>query len=217
MTSDVLQRQAIEDNELFDEVIRSAMLKLDSSMIGIVTQFNEDLNTVDVQPVIMRKMRGQSPRPLSIIKNCPIKYYGAGGFVITFKPEVGDICDLSINDRSLDVWKTTGGIVDSGMARHHDMTDAKAYFGLNNYSNAYESLRDGMDIRTRDGTTSFLVKNGSVEVTIGGVLVATMSSSSVAFNVPITGPSATFGGVVVESHTHSGVQPGSGNSGGPVV
>lgn len=216
MTSDALDKQALEDSELFEEVIRSALLRMDNSMVGVVTAFNESLNTVDVQPVIMRKMRGQDPRPLAIIKNCPVKYYGAGGFVITFKPKPGDVCDLAINDRSLDVWKKSGGVVDSGMARHHNMTDAKAYFGLNSYDNSYQSIQDGMEIRTRDGDTGVLVKNDSIELKIGDSVVATLTASGITFTVPVTGPSATFGGKVSESHTHSGVQPGGGNSGAPV-
>lgn len=216
MNDDILQKQESEFDESIAFIFSSLMKRVHTSNIGIVTQFNESTNTVDVQPCLMRKMTGSNTKMLPVIKNCPVYFYGAGGFAITFKPEPGDVCDLHFNERSLDVWKQTGGIVDPSMPRSHNLTDAKAYFGINAYTNAYQGLRDGMDIRTRDGLTSVLVKDSSIELRVGGSLVATFGSGGIQLAVPIDGPSGTFGGIKVESHKHGQVQPGGGQSGVPI-
>ena len=210
-----LDKQEIEQNELLDHAIDGALYRTHTAMIAQVVSFDADRNTVDVQPVLMRKMVGYGARPLPVIKSVPVAYYGAGGYCITFTPAKGDYCQLWVNERSLDRWKQTGGIVDPAKRRRHDMTDAVAYFGLNDYGNAYQSIGAGLDLRTRDGTTSVHIEAGQITVTVGGTIIATMTGSDITFNVPVSGPSGTFGGVVVETHTHSGVQSGASNTGGP--
>lgn len=232
MRDDVKSRQEVEPHEALAQIIDSYMFKLHTGVIAEVVSFDESKNTVDVQPLIMRKMRGAEPRKLAIIKNAPVLFYGAGGYVVTFKPQKGDVCELLINERSLAVWKQSGGIVDCADPRHHDLSDAVALFGLNHYAKAYQNLRDGIDVRTRDGNTSAHLQDGtitltiggqamatitaeSIEFAVGGSAVATLSAGGIEFHVPVNGPSGTFGGKVVESHTHSGVQSGGSNSGPP--
>lgn len=190
---------------------------LRTNMPAEVVSFNEARNTVDVQPLLMRKLKGDATaKPLPQIKDVPVKFYGAGGFVITFKPASGDVCELAISDRSLEKWKLKGGITDPAQRRHHNMSDATAYFGMRHYDGAYPSLKNGMDIRTADGSTGIHLENGTISIRVAGTDIATMTASAINFLVPVIGPSGKFGDVVVETHPHSGVTPGSGQSGGPV-
>lgn len=214
----MIDRQEIEQEEMLAAVIDSAMYRVRTSTIGEVVAVDMAKNTVDVQPLIMRRIRGGSPEPLPVVRDVPIKFYGAGGFVITFIPEAGDVCELVVSDRSLANWKQKGGVVDPAAKHHHNMTDCTAYFGLNDYGSAIESVSAGMDIRTRDGTTGVKVTSDEIEFRQGGTLIATMNGTGVTFHVPIIDNNATstVGGVVVKTHPHSGVTSGASNSGPPV-
>lgn len=211
-------RQEIEQEELLGAAIDSALYRVRTSTIGEVVAVDMGRNVVDVQPLIMRRIRGGSPEPLPVVRDVPIKFYGAGGFVITFIPEVGDVCELVVSDRSLANWKQKGGLVDPAAKHHHNMTDCTAYFGLNDYGSAVESVSAGMDVRTRDGLTGVKVTPDSIEFRQGGTLIATMTQTGVTFAVPIidSNITSTVGGVTVATHTHSGVTSGMSNTGGPV-
>lgn len=209
-----MEKTEITDSELLDEVINQALLMTRTIMIAECVSFNDERNTVDVQPVLKRKFSNKAEASLApVIRDVPVSFYGAGGVVVTYKPVAGDVCELHIVDRAIDAWKKLGGIVDPAKPRHHDMSDAVAYFGLNAYQNAYQNLRGGMDIRTRDGSTSLNVLGGSIVATVGGIKVATMTSSKVVFSVPIEAPKVKADGKELAGHTHGGVAVGNQNSG----
>ena len=204
----------LTDSELFDWHFHEAMLATRTIMLAECISFDESRNTVNVQPLLKRKLSNQPEASLApVIQDVPVAFYGAGGVVVTYKPVAGDVCELHIVDRAIDAWKKLGGIVDPAKPRHHDMSDAVAYFGLNAYPNAYKNLRGGMDIRTRDGSTSLNVLAGSILATVGGVKVATMTSSKVVFDVPIEAPKVKAAGKELAGHTHGGITIGNQNSG----
>ncbi|MGL4753320.1 MAG: Gp138 family membrane-puncturing spike protein [Shewanella sp.] len=209
-----MEKTELTDSELLDEVINQALLMTRTIMIAECVSFNESRNTVDVQPVLKRKFSSKPDASLApIIRDVPVAFYGAGGVVVTYKPVAGDVCELHIVDRAIDAWKKLGGIVDPAKPRHHDMSDAVAYFGLNAFPQAYKNLRGGMDIRTRDGGTSLNVLADSIVATVGGVKVATMTASKVVFDVPIEAPKVKAAGKELAGHTHGGVTAGNQNSG----
>lgn len=208
------EKTELTDSELLDEVTNQALLMTRTIMIAECVSFDEPRNTVDVQPVLKRKFSNKEEASLiPIIRDVPVAYYGAGGVTITYKPVAGDNCVLLVSDRALDAWKKLGGIVDPAKTRHHDMSDAVAYFGLNAYPGAYQNLRGGMDIRTRDGATSLNVLQDSIVATVGGTKVATMTQSKVVFDVPIEAPLVKAAGKELAGHNHGGVQGGPDNTG----
>ena len=208
-------KQELTDSEKLDFIIEQSLLRTRTFMVAECVSFNEERNTVSVQPLIQRKGIGEEEASnLPIIQNVPVAFYGAGNVVMTYKPGKGDVCELWINDRSIEQWKNKGGITDPQRARHHDMSDAVAYFGLNEYDKAYQNLKGGMDIRTRDGNTSLHLIDQSVEVQINNTPIMTLTSSEVVFTVPIKAPVGEFadslkaGGDEVVEHDHGGIVPG---------
>ena len=65
---------------------------------------------------------------------------------------------------------------------------------------------DGAVIGTADGSTQIAITNGIITITAGG---KTWSFNGSGFTMST--------GVIAETHRHGGVQPGSGNSGGPIT
>ena len=217
-------RDIVSNEDAFYQQFDSNMLRQRTIMIGEVISFDGDKNTVVVQPSLQRLFDGdESPSNLPIINDVPACFFGSGGFWITTKPKKGDNCLLFISDRSIERWKLTGGIVSPGKKRHHDMTDAVAYFGLNSTNNAIPNIEpDCLHLRSKDGQSGIKIKDDSIEVhhnnfpvvtmsvdsvniSIAGVNVCAITSAGVAFSVPVTAPSFTDGGgIVLGTHTHTG-------------
>lgn len=210
-----LTRQELEAEEAMQYSIDTMLYLLRTSQPAVVISFNETQNTVHVQPSIMGKQAKKDAKPLPELLDVPVSFYGAGGYVITHKPQAGDVCLLVASDRSLSRWKQAGGVIDPGERRRHNLTDSVAFFGLNHFAAAYQNIKDGIDVRTRDGLTSLNLKQTELALTINGAPIFTAMAGSVAFSVPITAPEATIGGVIQTTHNHTGVTPGSGTSGGP--
>lgn len=214
MTVD-LSRQELEQEEALQHSIDTMLYKLRTAQPGIVISFDSAKNTVQVQPCIQGKLRGKPAAPLPELLDIPVAFYGAGDYVVTHKPKPGDVCLLVASDRSLARWKQTGGVVDPAERRRHDLSDSVALFGLNHFEAAYQDIKDGIDIRTRNGLTSLNLIGTQLSLEINGAPIFTASAGSVAFSVPITAPEATIAGVVQSTHKHTGVQPGPSLTEGP--
>lgn len=210
-----LTRQELEAEEAMQYSIDTMLYLLRTAQPAVVISFNETQNTVHVQPSLMGKQANRDAKPLPELLDVPVSFYGAGGYVITHKPQAGDVCLLVASDRSLSRWKQAGGVIDPGERRRHNLTDSVAFFGLNHFAAAYQNIKDGIDIRTRDGLTSLNLKQTELALTINGAPIFTAMAGSVAFSVPITAPEATIAGVVQSTHKHTGVQSGPSLTGGP--
>lgn len=197
-----LTRQELEQEEALTHSIDTMLYLLRTAQPAVVVSFNEAQNSVHVQPAIMGKQAKRDAKPLPELLDVPVLYYGAGDYVITHKPKAGDVCLLIVNDRSLTRWKQAGGTVDPGERRRHNLTDSVAFFGLNHYAAAYPDIKDGIDIRTRDGLTSLNLTETQLALEIAGAPIFTASASGVAFSVPITAPEATIAGVIQSTHKH---------------
>ena len=227
-----LTRQEMEEEEAQNHNIDTMLYLVRTSTPAVVVSFNETQNTVKVQPALLRKLRGEDAKPLPELLDVPVSFYGAGGYVITHKPQAGDVCLLVASDRSLSRWKQAGGVIDPGERRRHNLTDSVAFFGLNHFAAAYQNIQDGIDIRTRDGLTyinlqadkidatigaaKFVMQEGTQSLTLAGTPIYTATPSLFAFSVPITAPEATIAGRVFTLHEHTGGTEGDGTTGAPV-
>lgn len=156
----------VSGSSAFSQQFDSSTLRLRTVMIAQVVSFDAETNTVDVQPCIKRKFMGdEDAGALPIIGDVPVMYFGGGGFWITITPRKDDYCVLLISDRSLEQWKLVGGIVNPQMKRHHDMTDACAYFGINPFEDALEDvMEDTLHLRSRDGKAGVSIEDDKVSV-----------------------------------------------------
>lgn len=211
-----LTRQELEQEEALNHSIDTMLYLLRTGTPAVVVSFNEAQNSVQVQPSLMGKQRNRDARPLPELLDVPVSFYGAGDYVITHKPKAGDVCLLIASDRSLSRWKQAGGVIDPGERRRHNLTDSVAFFGLNHYGAAYKDVKDGIDIRTRDGKTSLNLKSTELSLTINSLPIFTAIAGQVAFSVPIIAPQATINGITFTTHEHTGGTEGDGTTGVPI-
>lgn len=199
-----------EDGDLISHAINQMALSLRTIMIAECVSFNAEKNTVTVQPLLMKKELSDNEAKIAQqIQDVPVSYYGSGGHVITHYPVKGDVCAIKIVDRSIEGWKKVGGVFDPKKLRHHNINDSIADFGINHYSAAFQNIKDGIDIRTRDGQSSLNLNGGELSFTSGGVEVFTANASIVDFKVPIKAPSAIINNKELDGHLHNaGTPPG---------
>ncbi len=215
MQLDTSMHEMESDESLLYSMDQNA-LTLRTMMLAECVSFDAGRNCVTVQPLLQTNIDGNVSN-IPPIKDVPVGFYQAGGFVITHNPSPGDVCMLLISDRNISKWKLTGGIVDPKSPQHHNMNDAVAYFGLNAFPDAIGGIKSGIDIRSKDGGNSLNVASGTATLTLGGTEIFTATASGITFAVHVDMPQgAMINGREFIGHNHDGVESGGDNSGGVV-
>lgn len=190
---------------------------------GIVQSFDEDAQTVTVQPAINEAMLDENNVPISetlpLLSHVPIVMPRAGGFELTLPVQAGDECLVVFSDMCIDGWWQSGGTQNQIELRRHDLSDAIAILGpwsqqrlISGYSTSAAQLRSD------DGQTVIEVGSGEVKITANTVTVTGQQINVTGSeSVSISGNNqTTIDGVNFKEHTHSGVTAGGGVT-GPVV
>lgn len=220
------------------------MKGVNTSIPGHILSFNPATQRAQVQPGIQRVDINGAAFDLPPIIDVPVSFPG-DDFVLEHEISAGCEGAIFFSQRNIDSWKSTGGIAANPYGRFHDMQDAYFVPGIRSVPNVISDFtNNGIRIRSADGSHYVWIKNdgtiiasnGSASVTIGtdnSVSIANGSGNAVmaasgtmninGFQVDKNGnvtmkSGATFttgAGIVMDNHKHTGVQTGSGTSGGP--
>lgn len=131
----------------------------------------------------------------------------AEGSWIRSPTQVGDFGLTIPADVSLAGVSGKGGV--ANMTRRANLTAlawvpiASTAFSTVNTNQAFVSGPQGVQLQTEDGSTSITIAVGTITLKAGGKTV-TLNSTGL-----------TIDGIVFDTHHHTGVQTGSGNTGGP--
>ena len=158
---------------------------------------------------------------------------------MTFPIAEGDECLVVFGARCIDAWWQLGGVQGQAELRMHDLSDGFVLAGVRSQPRAFDVNTDAAQLRSDDGSTlielnptaqtiKMTAPNGATinaNTTINGTLhvtgaVTCDSTLAVGGNTTVGGTLAATGNITgagksLNSHTHSGVQPGSGNTGAP--
>jgi len=178
-----------------------------------------------------------------LLVDVPILFPRAGNYVLTMPVKPGDECLVVFGDNCMDAWWQSGGVQNQLECRRHDLSDGFAIVGLwsqprviPGYSSGSAQLRtldgssyveiadSGVNIRT--GGDIRITAGGDVKIESGGAFAAeaTSAASMTGATASLHGtgsgtPTSITGatsieGVLWAKHTHSGVETGSGSTGG---
>lgn len=193
---------------------------------AVVQSFDSVKQTVTVLPAIMENLNVQgvpTPTQLPLLTDIPILIPRAGNFALTMPVQAGDECLVIFADMCFDAWWANGaaqGPQVQAEKRRHDLSDGIAILGcwsqpnvLSNYSTTAAQLR------SEDGTVVVEVTGNAVDVTaptvnVNGSQQVNVQSSTLV-NINGSGHT-TIEGKDFLAHKHSGIQPGSGQTGGVV-
>jgi phage baseplate assembly protein gpV len=193
--------------------------------------------TAKVQPAVKAKLRGQdglfTDVELPMCLDCPIVWPGGGGFLLTFPIADGDEGLLVFASRCIDSWWQSGSVQAQAELRMHDLSDGFFLPGQLSQSKAPTISTSTAQLRSLDGATYVEMASGHVvnvhasggcnitgpvtitgNLTLGGTISGT-GGGAIAGNLHMAG-TVQAGTVVLNTHTHGGVQTGGGHTTGPI-
>ncbi|MDW1476512.1 Gp138 family membrane-puncturing spike protein [Klebsiella pneumoniae] len=174
-----------------------------------------------------------------LILDAPVIFPRGGGCTLTFPISAGDECLVIFADRCIDFWWQNGGVQNGSRGRMHDYSDAFVIPGPQSQAKKISGISTtAAQLRTDDGTAFIEVSAGgditattagnatinapeivlNGNVTINGNLSQGMGESggTATMHGPVTVTNdVTAGGKSLMTHTHGGVETGSGNTGEP--
>lgn len=122
--------------------VQSRLVDVRVSIPAVVTKFYPADQTADVQPSLRRKLPDGSLVNLPVVNRAPVQYPRTARGGVKFPLFPGDQVTLLISDRSLDVWKSKGGLVDPAEGRMFNLSDAQVIPGVFAPAEAEEGFPD---------------------------------------------------------------------------
>lgn len=233
------RRERLNDPE---EALRAALdgwqVGVWTAFPGIIDEVNLQNMTVSVTPAIKEYDTDEDGNTKQVtitqLVNVPITYQSAGGYSMTFPIAKGDECLVIIANRCIDGWWQSGGIQGQIEFRMHDLSDGFAIVGPRSQARLIPNIST-TDVQLRnDAGTTFIGINPAGDIRMKSPTQITLDAplttitGAIAAGDGVGGPyNAIFAGSItatgnvtgnsisLDSHTHTGVQPGSGNTGGP--
>ena len=211
---------------------------------GIIQGFDPATQTATVQPAIKMKvnLEGEvSHISLPTVQNVPVvlPFSQGAGLLLSLPIQSGDECLLVFADRGIDHFTQGGGMQAAAVCgsnntsspRAHSLSDAICIPGIISNPQAVPQYNlENIELRDRerkqyislgpkgitisDGTATWNMKDGAVTMDAPGGTITTAPSNQVNGEM-VANELKLADGTTFSSHTHKGVQSGSGNTGSP--
>jgi hypothetical protein len=175
------------------------------AMPGIIETYDPDSQTATIQPAIRETVNingNQEWTNLPLLVDVPILFPRAGGYSITFPVAKGDECLVIFTDCCYDAFWQSGGVQNQVDRRRHDLSDGMAIITKISQPNRLAGVSTGsLQIRNDAGSAIIEIAGSTININSGNINI---------------GPNTTIDGRQFMSHTHGGVEPGGGTTGGVV-
>lgn len=196
--------QRIDDPSTALEIaIRGAQGRIWTALPGIIQSFDPAAMTCEVQPSIQGtlsdpKTGKATNAALPLLVDCPVQFPSGGGVTLTLPIAPDDECLIIFASRCIDAWWQNGGIQPPMVYRMHDLSDGFVIPGIWSQPRALAGVSSSKaQLRSTDGATMLELDPQAQRINLvapGGVYI---------------------NGIHFDEHKHSGIQAGSGISGGP--
>jgi hypothetical protein len=199
---------------------------------GIIQSFDPVAMTCVVQPAMQVRVAAMDGSVkfanMSLLVDVPVYFPAGGGVTLTFPVTKGDECFFAIADRCIDAWWQQGGVQPQMEARMHGLSDAFAFVGVRSQPRKLENVSTTATQLRSDAGETFVeldpVTKKLVLTAPGGVFInadttiigQTHMTDDVTIDTKLTASDDVIAdGKHLATHTHGGVQAGSGNTGTP--
>jgi len=191
---------------VLDKALKNLSWEMRTAMPGIIQAFDSTKQTVTVQVAIREKISingSLSWETIPLLVDVPIVLPKAGNFVLTMPIKKGDECLVIFQDCCYDAWWQSSGTQNQIDLRRHDLSDGIAILSVWSQPNVISNYStEKAELRTLDGSTTVSLADDTI--TLKGT------------NVVIDSDNVTISGKGFLTHTHSGVEAGTGSTGGVV-
>lgn len=205
-----------------DDLILSHIAEIGPSMLVRVEAVHSSgaslTGNVDVLPLVQQQDSLNRPYPHTTLHNVPYLRIQGGTSALIIDPKPGDIGFIVVSGRDHSNAIAARAPAPPASARQYCLNDC-VYVGgfLNDAPNQYVQFTEG-GIRIVTPSKVEIEAQGDVTVTASGK--ATIKAAEMDVRGPLnvqgdlkTTGDVTAGRISLQSHTHSGVQPGGGESG----
>lgn len=188
-----------------EKVASGVVNDIHTAIPGKIVSYNSQSNLAVIQPVGMFITPKGGKVEYPVITDVPVAfpYCQTADVGVTFPIKNGDRCIIIISECELDQWRS--GAISNAPLRF-DLTSAMIVPGL---------VLGGTD------NTSQAIAEDAVVINAGGVkIVVRHDGVNITGNVSINGDlhvsgTSTVAGIVLNTHTHGGVESGGGRTSGP--
>ncbi len=191
--------------------------RTDDMLPARVLSYDRATRTAKVIPAIPAVTTANEVVQKGIVASVPVFHYGCGGWVISFPLEVGDLGWIKANDRDISKFKATQSSASGPPTqRTHTFEDAM-FFPDAVFREISLADEAGLCIQSLDGSVSIVLVGDKIKITaeeieLTGSTKITMSSPE----IDLGSGNISAGGIRFDTHHHTGVQTGGGQTGGPV-
>lgn len=225
------------------EIFKKQMQAVDGMLPATVVSYDRASNTAVIQPSIDMTTTGGITVRRATFARIPVLALGGGGFCVSFPLQAGDTGWIEASDRDISLWQQATGArnTPANTERLHSFSDGRFIPDvLGKFT--VPAGRDGdMVIQSLDGSVHVALSSDTVRVRAPTVRVDAdtlirMEAPTISFNATtlqfnasntvsanpggaysINASAITFNGIPWDTHKHTGVDPGSGTSGGPTA
>jgi hypothetical protein len=208
--------------------------KMWTALPGYITKYDATKQTAEVQATVQARQSYVDSDNiiktkyinLPLCLDVPVFFPSGGGVTMTFPIKAADECLLVFSSRGIDFWWQNTGVQPPAECRMHDLSDAFAFVGFSSKPNVITNISTTtVQIRSDDQSTYWELDPTNQKINMvapQGLTIkgdVTINNGHLAVNNgDITAPNNDIKAKTISllNHVHSGVQPGSGNSGAPV-
>ena len=211
--------------------------EVDDMLPARVIAYDRASNRACVQPLIAMVTTAGVQVERQQVASIPVFQFGGGNCMLSFNLRPGDLGWIKANDRDISLFLANYNDAPPNTERLHDFADALFFPDvMRNYTINAEDDSHAV-LQTTDGSQRIALWPDKVKITATEILADTpIFTVTGIFNVlnqngeanpcNITGDinttgnvfaqqDVTAGSISLQHHTHSGVQPGGGNTGQP--
>lgn len=215
---DPAHRQSIYGTVKFiiDKMVKQEM---DGMMPARVIAVDRTKNRVTVEIMVGMLNTARQVVKRAQVSSVPIYQPSAGGYVINFPVQQGDLGWLKATDTDISLFlqslSSTPAIQPPNTFIMHKF-DSAMFFPdeMNRNVTIASEDADNLVIQNDDGTVRISISNAKVKVT-APLLEIDAPHTTMSGDLVVTG-NVTGDGISLNSHQHTGVTTGPGNTGGPI-
>ncbi len=186
---------------------------LDDMLPARVVSYDRAKNRAQVLPLVRLVTTEGQVVGRAEVASVPVLQMGGGGYVLHFPIKPGDLGWIKANDRDISLFMQSFAESSPNTRRKHSFEDGLFIPNILTGHVIAAEDQDHAVLQSLDGSVRIALWPGQVKITAPKLVV--VGDVEVTGKI-VSGGDMIGGGISLDTHRHTGVQPGSGSTGGPV-